>query len=150
MKRKRIVIAGMCALLFIYVGSYCVLRLAKYFVRQEFLSEGCSKQIRDRYPDDKGPVRDGYTSYSFASERNQIGCGRIQKNCSKCGENILVPVFRPLGEVEMYVRGFGKVKMEVLKNIAEFERYDSKSNKVYYHRESIMDQFAVSRHDQTF
>jgi hypothetical protein len=50
----------------------------------------------------------------------------------------------------MYVRGFGKVKMEVLKNIAEFERYDSKSNKVYYHRESIMDQFAVSRHDQTF
>ena len=145
MKRKRIVITGAVLLLFLYIGSYCVLRLTRYLVRQEFLSERCSKQIRDNYPDDRGPVKDGYTWYSFESERNQIGCGRIQKDRVSFGESVLRPAFRPLAEMELQVRGFNRPSMWVHKNVAEFERYDAESNAVYYMRTVSSDQLRMDR-----
>ena len=147
--KKRILLIGVAALL-LYSGSYCVLRLVKYFVRQEFVTFGCSDHIREKYPDDAGPIKDGYTSYSFESERNQIGCGRIQKGSSRFGETILVPVFSPLGELEMRVRGFNDSQLRILKYVAGFERYTSESNKVYFHRESLVDEITVGRNDQTF
>ena len=79
MKKKRILLVAVTTLL-LYSGSYCVLRLSKYFVRQEFITFGCPDRIREKYPDDARPIKDGYTSYSFESKRNQIGCGRIQKD----------------------------------------------------------------------
>jgi hypothetical protein len=149
MKKKRILLVGIAALL-LYPCSYVALRLTKYFVRQQFVTFGCSESIREKHPDDSGPVQDGYTSYSFESDRNQIGCGRIQKDSARFGEPVLLPIFTPLGEMEMSLRGFTDSKLQVLKSVAEFERYDSESNKVYYHRQSLLDEITVARKDQTF
>ena len=103
MKKKRILLVGIVALL-LYPETYCVLRLSKYFVRQQFVTFGCGESIRQKYPDDAGPIQDGPESYSFGSERNQIGCGRIQKTSVRFGESVFLPVFTPLGEMEMHIR----------------------------------------------
>lgn len=150
MKKKIAIIVA--ALLVLYAGAYCSLRLTKYFVRQQFLCFACSADmahiITDQYPDGPGPVRDGHTWYSYDSERNQIGCGRIQKDGRRFGEHLLLPLFWPLAELEMYVRGFGRSTMYIYRNVAEFERYDSEQRKVYYTRTSLIDQFQISRRDQ--
>ncbi len=149
MKKSKILLVGLVVAL-MYPACYSVLRLSKYFVRQKFVTFVCPVHIRDKYPDDARPIQDGYTSYSFESERNQIGCGSIQKNHLRFGEAIILPVFRPLGEIEMRIRGFTHSEMLVLMYVAEFERYGSDSNKVYFHRESLVDRIPISRKDQTF
>jgi len=102
------------------------------------------------YPTDHGPITNGYTSYSFESQRNQIGCGRIQKKSTRFGETFLTPLFSPMGEMEMRIRGFNTAKMQILKSVAEFERYNSSSNRVYFHRQSLVDEIVVSRNEQKF
>jgi hypothetical protein len=146
---KRKLIAGV-ALLMLYFSSYCALRLTKYFVRQEFVTFGCPDRIREKYADDPGPNKDGHISYSFDSERNQIGCGRIQKIEKRFAEVIMLPVFRPVGELEMYIRGFNSPILYVHKIVSEFERYDSDANKVYFPRAVLTEKFPVRRKDQTF
>jgi hypothetical protein len=149
--RTRVFLA-VAALLPIYVASYCALRVTRYFVRQQFLCFSCSpatrERIRRQYPDDTGEIRDGHTSYTCESERSQIGCGRIQDEEDRFGERLLVPLFRPLGELEMHVRGFGTSTLDVYKHVAEFERYDSEQRKVYFMRTSRVDRFEISRRDQ--
>ena len=149
MNKNRKLLVGV-AILLLYPATYSVLRLTKYFVRQQFVTFGCPSHIREKYSDDAGPVKDGHTSYSFESERNQIGCGRIQKDFTRFGEPILLPLFSPLGEAEMRIRGFNDPELQVFKHVAEFERYGSDSNKVYFHRQSLIDQIPISREDQTF
>jgi hypothetical protein len=149
MKKKQILLVGIGALL-LYLGTYCVLRLNKYFVRQQFVTFDCDKSIRQKYPDDAGPLQDGHKSYSFESERNQIGCGQIQKTSVCFAESFLLPIFTPLGEMEMNIRGFNDSKLEVYKSVAEFERYDSKSNKVFYLRQSLVNEISIRRKDQKF
>ncbi len=105
-------------------------------------------RIREKYLDDPGPARDGHISYSFDSDRNQIGCGRIQKDSVRFGETVLLPIYNPLGELEMRIRGFNHSKMRVTKRAAEFERYDSSSNKVYFLQQTAVDKLTVSRNDQ--
>jgi hypothetical protein len=147
-KRYKIAIIVSVALPLLYVGTYCTLRLTKYFVRQEFLTFGCGKAIRLQYPDDAGPIKEGHTSYTFESERNQIGCGRIQKQTTRPGETILLSIHYPLGELEMYIRGFNTSTMHVLKSVAVFERLDSDGDKVYFGNQSTVDEFVVSRKEQ--
>ncbi len=40
--------------------------------------------------------------------------------------------------------------MTVIKAVAEFERCDSESNKVFFYRQSVVDTFTVSRSEQMF
>jgi len=99
----------MAVVIVTYPGAYVVLRLSKYFVRQEFLSFGCSESVMDRLKTEYPAAVQLWTE----SERNQIGCGRIQKDKERFGEFLLLPVFRPLGELEMRVRGFNHSTMSV-------------------------------------
>ena len=149
-KKRKILIIVVLALPLVYAGTYCALRLTKYFVRQEFVTFSCNAHIRAKYPDDVGAISEGHTSYEFESERNQIGCGRIQKQTNRLGESVLLPLYHALGELEMRIRGFNKSTMYVRKYVAEFERLDSESNKVYFARPSVSDKFVVSRNEQTF
>jgi hypothetical protein len=149
-KRRKIAIIVAIALPLLYAGTYCTLRIKKYFVRQEFLTFNCRESIRTKYPNDAGSIKEGHTSYAFESERNQIGCGRIQKRTSRLGESILLPLYDPLGELEMRIRGFNRSTMYVRKYVEEFERFNSESNKVYFSRQSWADEFVVSRNEQTF
>ncbi len=149
--RKKLAVASLAAAA-AYIGIYCLLRTTKYFVRQEFICFSCSgsaaRYVREKYPDDPGKTREGHTSYGCESERNQIGCGRIQKDTPRLGEHILIPAFRPLGELEMRIRGFDTATMYVYRYVSEFERYNASSNKVYFPRMSLADKFPVSRRDQ--
>ena len=60
----------------------------------------------------------------------------------------MIPLFRPLAELEMYVRGFGRTTMDVYRNVATFERYDAEQREVYFTRASLIDQLEISRRDQ--
>lgn len=150
MKKAKKYLVCVLAFVFLYTGIYCALRLTKYFVRQEFITFNCSEKIQQKYPGDKGPVTEGYTTYQFESTRNQIGCGRIQKRETRFGENFILPVFYPLRELEMRIRGFNTSTMNVLKYVAEFERYNSNGGKVYFSRGSLVDGFTIDRKEQTF
>ncbi len=149
MKINKILLFGVVAVL-LYPTTYCVLRLTKYFVRQQFVTFGCPDHIREKYSDDAKPIKEGYISYSFESERNQIGCCRIQKKYIRFGEPILLPLFSPLREAEMRIRGFNTSRMQIWKGVAEFERYNSASNRVYFHRYSLVDEIVISRNEQKF
>lgn len=134
----------------LYTSSYCVLRLAKYFVRQEFITFGCSKEIQAKYPSYAGSVEEGYISYQCESHINQIGCGCIQKSETSFDETILLPMFWPLAEFEMYTRGFGTSTIYVYKTVLEFERYDSDKNKVYFPRTSVVQALSINRNNIIF
>ena len=44
------VIKVLVAVSLLYAGAYCLLRITTYFVRQEFITFGCSETIRHQYP----------------------------------------------------------------------------------------------------
>ena len=149
MKKTKKYLAYILAFVFLYTGLYCILRLTKYLVHQEFITFTCSEEIRQQYPSDTGPLKEGYTTYEFESTRNQIGCGRIQKQQTRSAENIILPFFYPLRELEMRVRGFNSSTLNVMKYVSEFERYTTDGRKVYFPRSSLVNQFTIDRNKQT-
>ncbi len=149
MKKAKKYIISVLIFIFLYTGSYCLLRLKKYFVRQEFVTFTCSEEIQQKYPSDTGSVVEGHVSYEFESYRNQIGCGRIQKREVRFAETFLRPVFYPISELEMRLRGFNSSTMRVLKYVAELERYTPDGKKVYFPRQSTVDEFTIDRKEQT-
>ena len=150
MKKAKKYLVCVLAFVFLYTGIYCALRLTKYFVRQEFITFNCSEKIQQKYPGDKGPVTEGYTTYQFESTRNQIGCGRIQKRETRFGENFILPFFYPIRELEMRIRGYNSSTLYVNKYVAGFERYTSNGKKVYFHRRTPVKQFTIDRNEQIF
>ena len=150
MKKTTQYLVFIFAFLSFYTGSYCSLRLTKYLVHQNFITFMCSKEIQQKFQSDTGPVKDGYTSYEFESNRNQVGCGRIQKSESMFGEDFILPFFYPIAELEMRIRGFNSSTLHVNKYVAEFERYASNGNKVYFHRRTPVKQFTIDRSEQRF
>jgi hypothetical protein len=125
-----------------YAGTYAVLRLGKYFIRQQFLCLGCSpsmmKRIQRDFPKPKGLIQ-------VASDRNQIGCGKIQKDEKRFGESILLPLFRPLGEVEMRLRGFNAVMIAVTDGVDE-----PAGSEGSFLRETLLTNYPATRRDQSF
>ena len=116
----------------VYVSSYALLRISRYFVHQELTTFYPPSSVRREFVDDPFPTQEGNVFYEFFSTRNQIGCGHIQKPSSRLGEFILVPLYMPLAEVEMLLRGYGYAEWYIVKRVAVFERYDDAGEEVYY------------------
>lgn len=129
----------MAGLLVAYFGSYATLRLTRYFVLQEFYCLSCSdtlmQQIKKDYP--------AASEITVASMRNQIGCGRIQKEGKRIGEAVLVPLFRPLGELEMVIRGHSQVRISAYNNVT-----DETGSEGGYTRTTLLKEYKVTRRDQ--
>jgi len=136
--RKVLLVAA--SVLAAYGGTYCVLRLTKYFVRQEFACQSCSDSVMERIRREHPTLR----HISVESQRNQIGCGRIQKDGRRLGEPVLLPLFRPLGELEMRLRGFNHSTMHVQGYVNDGEP----GTETYRTPPSFVCEFAVTRAEQ--
>jgi hypothetical protein len=135
-------VLAVAAILAAYIGLYAVLRLTRYFVRQEYLCISCSpammKRIQKDHPTPRGVL-------TVESERNQIGCGKIQKQGKRFAESALLPLFRPLGEGEMVVRGFSVATISVFDNVDE-----PAASEGTYTRTTLVTNYTVRRKDQSF
>ncbi len=96
------------------------------------------KRIQKDHPTPRGVL-------TVESERNQIGCGKIQKQGKMFAESALLPLFRPLGEGEMVVRGFSVATISVFDNVDE-----PAASEGTYTRTTLVTNYTVRRKDQSF
>ncbi len=136
--RKMLVVAALA--IAGYGGTYCVLRLTKYFVRQDFACLSCSDSVMERIRREHPNMR----HISVESQRNQVGCGRIQKDGRRFGEPVLLPLFRPLGELEMRVRGFNHSTLYVQGYVDGAEP----GTGIYHTPPNFVCEFTVTRAEQ--
>ncbi len=93
----------------LYPASYLALRATRYLIHQDFLCLSVGQEtmtaLKRKFPQ--------ANSISVESERHQIGCGRVQKTKRRVGEAFVVPLFRPLSELEMHLRGYSTTALWV-------------------------------------
>ena len=138
MKKRQIVLI-LAATLAAYVGVYATLRFTRYFVRQEFLCMSCSATLMQQIRKDHPAAR----AITVESERNQIGCGRIQKGGKRFAESVLLPLILPPGELEMILRGYSETIVSAFDNVTE----DAGSEGPYT-RATLLGEYRVTRRDQ--
>ena len=96
------------------------------------------KRIHEDHPTPRGVL-------TVESERNQIGCGRVQKQGKRFAESALLLLFRPLGEGEMAVRGFNAATISVFDNVDE-----PAGSEGTFTRTTLVTNYTVRRKDQSF
>ncbi|GEM_PF-4347131 len=131
-----------------YGGSYVVLRLSRYLVHQQFMLLFHNEALREGYVDDPGPSREGLRSYELESVRNQVGCGRIQKEKYYPAEAFILGFTTPLRELEMWLRGYGSTTLYVMEITLQPDHISEDGRQNYFSRRSVAEERRINRFQQ--